>query len=162
MDKRVTTRLFDVRKLHITLNDEGQNLKKKHPVWKNAIIKADGLIIISPEYNHGYPGSLKVTLDILLKEYIHKPVALCGVSAGGFGGTRMIEQLVGVVRELGLVATFSDLNISHVQEAFTPGGKLKDKKLDKRIDTFFEELIWMASVLKWGRNNVPSKYHNTK
>lgn len=66
-------------------------------------MQADGIVIVTPEYNRGYPGLLKYVLDTNLKEYIHKAVGICGVSAGGFGGARVIENLLPVLRELGLV-----------------------------------------------------------
>lgn len=156
----IETKLFDPREMNLPMDDEGQTLKEKNPEYRDAIIKADGLVIVSPEYNHGYPGSLKFVLDMLLKEYIHKAVGLCGVSAGGFGGTRVIEKLVSVVRELGLAVTFTDLNFSRVQNAFDEKGELTDESYNKRIDGFLEELIWMAKVLRWGRENVPSKHHS--
>ncbi|MBD3281328.1 NADPH-dependent FMN reductase [Candidatus Uhrbacteria bacterium] len=146
--------LFDVRDFNFPLDDEGQAIKDKNTKWRDAIVKADGLIIVSPEYNHGYPGSLKMALDTLLKEYIHKPVALCGVSAGGFGGCRVIEQLVGVVRELGLAVTFRDLNVSHVQKMFSEDGVLQDESVLKRVDEMLDELEWMSKALKWGRDNL--------
>lgn len=55
--------------------------------------RADGLVIVSPEYNHGYPGEMKLMLDQLYKEYNRKPVGICGVSSGALGGARMVEQL---------------------------------------------------------------------
>ena len=155
----IETMLFDTCEMNLSIDDEGQALKEKNQEYRDAIIRADGLIIVAPEYNHGYPGSLKMALDMLLKEYIHKAVAICGVSAGGFGGTRMIEQLVGVVRELGLQVTFADLTFSKVREAFDSQGNLKDESYHKRIDVFLEELVWMAKTLRWGRENIPSKYH---
>jgi NAD(P)H-dependent FMN reductase len=63
-------------------------------------------VLVVPEYNHGYPGLLKHVLDTNLKEYIHKAVGICGVSAGGLGGTRVIQNLLPVMRELGLVTIF--------------------------------------------------------
>jgi NAD(P)H-dependent FMN reductase len=45
------------------------------------------------EYNHSYPGELKMLLDMLFSQYAHKPVGICGVSSGAWGGTRMVEQL---------------------------------------------------------------------
>ena len=156
----IETKLFDPREMNLPMDDEGQALKEKNPEYRDAIIRADGLIIVSPEYNHGYPGSLKLVLDMLLKEYIHKAVGLCGVSAGGFGGTRVVEKLVSVVRELGLTVTFTDLNFSRIQNTFDEKGNLTDESFNKRIDGFLEELIWMAKVLRWGRENVPSKHHS--
>lgn len=156
---RLTTKLFDVRDFELPMDNYGQALKDKNLDYKDAIIKADGLIIIAPEYNHGYPGILKSTLDILLKEYIHKAVGLVGVSAGPWGGTRVIESLLPVVRELGLVATFVDLNFSKVEGVFDEKGELIDEAFYSRIDNFLEELIWLATTLRWGRESLYSKYH---
>ncbi|MBI2607879.1 MAG: NAD(P)H-dependent oxidoreductase [Candidatus Doudnabacteria bacterium] len=155
----IETQLFDPRVMHLPQDDEDGGIKEQNKEWKDAIIRADGLIIVTPEYNHAFPGSLKRALDLLLPEYIHKAVGLVGVSAGGWGGVRAVEHLVQVVRELGLAVTFSDLYFPKVQDAFDDQGKPKDEKVYKRIDDFMTELIWMAKALKWGRENLPSKYH---
>lgn len=154
----IETQMFDPRKMDLPMDDDGQDLKFRNPGYRNAIMRADGLIIVSPEYNHGYPGSLKRALDILLKEYIHRAVGLVGVSAGGFGGTRMIENLASVVRELGLIMTFTDVNFAKIGGVFDEKGDLLDKSYEKKIGNFLEELIWMAKVLRWGRQNLPSRY----
>lgn len=161
MKKRgeIETRLFDVSDFAMPHDDYGQGLKDQFPEWRDTIIKADGLVIVSPEYNHGYPGSLKAVLDLLLKEYIHKAVGLVGVSAGPWGGTRVIEAMVPMVRELGLAVTFTDLHFPVVQKSFDADGKLLDPGSEKRAADFLDELVWMSRVLKWGRANVPSKHH---
>ena len=122
---------------------------------------ADGLIIVVPEYNHGYPGSLKSVLDLLLKEYVHKAVALVGVSAGAWGGTRVIEAMVPMVRELGLVVTFTDLHFPLVKSKFDESGNLLDDAYTTRVHGFLDEVVWMSRTLKWGRVNLPSKHHPT-
>jgi NAD(P)H-dependent FMN reductase len=155
----IKTRMFDVADFELPQNDYGQGLKKMFPEWRDAIADADGLVIVSPEYNHGYPGSLKAVLDILLQEYIHKAVAFVGVSAGPWGGTRVIEAMVPMVRELGLAVTFSDLNFPFVQKTFDETGKMLDPAFEQRAKDFLDELVWMAQVLKWGRESIPSKYH---
>jgi NAD(P)H-dependent FMN reductase len=164
MEKRaeIETRLFDVADFAFPQDDYGQGLKDQFPEWRDAIVKADGLVIVSPEYNHGYPGSLKAVLDLLLPEYIHKAVAFVGVSAGPWGGTRVIEAMVPMVRELGLAVTFSDLNFPKVQNTFDAEGKLLDPAFEKRVSEFLDELVWMSRTLKWGRVNVPSKFHQAK
>ena len=161
MQKRddIETRLFDVAEFALPQDDYGQALKDQFPEWKNAIIRADGLVIVAPEYNHGYPGSMKAVLDLLLREYVHKAVAFVGVSAGLWGGTRVIEAMVPMVRELGLAVTFADLNFPKVQNTFNGEGKLLDPAFEKRAKDFLDELVWMSTVLRWGRENVPSKYH---
>jgi len=153
------TQLFDVKDFKFPEMGYGGEIKDSFPQWRDAIIKADGLIIVSPEYNHGYPGPLKSVMDLLLKEYIHKAVGLVGVSAGGFGGTRVIEALVPMVRELGLAVTFSDLTVSKVQDVFDEQGQLKDEAYIERAEGFLTELAWLATTLRYGRANVPSKHH---
>lgn len=155
----VETQLFDVRDFQLPHDDYGTAIGGDFPEWRDAIIWADGLVIVTPEYNHGYPGALKSVLDLLLKEYIHKAVALVGVSAGPFGGTRVIESMVPMVRELGLAVTFTDLHFPSVRTKFDADGNLLDDAYDKRIAGFLDELIWMATVLRWGREHVPSKHH---
>jgi len=162
MEKRpeIRTLLFDVADFALPHDDYGQGLKDSFPEWRDAIVNADGLVIVTPEYNHGYPGSLKAVLDLLLREYVHKAVAFVGVSAGVWGGTRVIEAMVPMVRELGLAVTFTDLNFPKVEKLFDDQGNLLDSAFDQRAKDFLDELVWMSSVLKWGRANVPSKFHS--
>ncbi|HBE81966.1 MAG TPA: NAD(P)H-dependent oxidoreductase [Pyrinomonadaceae bacterium] len=155
----IETRFFDVRDFELPTDDYGTAIGHLFPEWRGAMAKADGLVIVAPEYNHGYPGCLKSVLDLLLKEYIHKAVAFVGVSAGPWGGTRVVESMVPMVRELGLVPTFLDLNFPSVRSAFGEDGDLNDPAYVKRIVGFIEELVWMARTLRWGRENLPSKHH---
>ena len=99
---------------------------------------------------------LKHALDSNLKEYIHKPVGLCGVSAGGFGGTRVVESLLPVMRELGLVTIFWDVYFSNAGQLFDETGKITDPAYSRRVEKFLNELIWMARVLRYGRENLPT------
>jgi NAD(P)H-dependent FMN reductase len=155
----IETQFFDVRDFDLPRDHYGTEIAHLFPDWRDAVIKADGLIVVTPEYNHGYPGALKWVLDLLLKEYIHKAVAFVGVSAGPWGGTRVIEACVPMVRELGLAVTFTDLNFPQVRDKFDDHGGLLDPAYDKRVQGFLDELVWMATTLRWGRKNVPSKYH---
>jgi NAD(P)H-dependent FMN reductase len=157
--EEIESQFFDVRDFELPQNHYGTEIGERFPVWREAIIKADGLVIVTPEYNHGYPGIMKSVLDTLLKEYIHKAVAFVGVSAGIWGGTRVIEACVPMVRELGLAVTFSDLNFPKVQDKFDDEGNLKDEVYEKLVKGFLDELVWMSRSLKWGRENLPSKYH---
>jgi NAD(P)H-dependent FMN reductase len=155
MKKRpeIETELIDVRKLKMSLDDAGEEMKDAR--YAEKMTRADGLVIVTPEYNHGYPGLLKHALDMCLEEYIHKAVGLVGVSAGPFGGSRVIEQMVQVVRELGLTVTFTDLNFSKVRDAFDEEGNLKDEKYVGRLAKFLNELVWMSRVMRYGREKIP-------
>lgn len=149
----VETELIDIRELNLPTTDAGEAVKDER--FSATVSRADALILVVPEYNHGYPGMLKHVLDSNLSEYIHKAVGLCGVSAGSFGGTRVIENLVPVMRELGLVVTFWDGNFSNAHKIFDESGKLLDEAYVRRIDKFLGEIIWMATVLRYGREHVP-------
>jgi len=148
----VETELIDILEIPLPVDDAGQAIKNQ--AFSAQMSRADALVIVSPEYNHGAPGLLKHTLDSCLKEYIHKAVGIVGVSAGPWGGTRAIEGLLPVMRELGLVNIFWDVNVSVVQNVFDESGALKDPVLLPRIDKFLRELIWMARTLRHGREHV--------
>lgn len=149
----VETELFDVRKMNFPTSDAGEQIKD--PQFSAAMMRSDAIVLIAPEYNHGYPGLLKHVLDSNLKEYIHKAVGIVGVSAGPWGGTRVIQNMLPVMRELGLVTIFWDGNFSNVQKAFDAAtGTLLEAAYVRRLEKFFKELVWMAKVLRYGRENV--------
>ena len=80
LEKRegIETELIDIARLEIAADDEGETTKD--PVFAAKMKRADALVIVTPEYNHGYPGLLKHVLDSCLQEYIHKAVGLAGVA----------------------------------------------------------------------------------
>jgi NAD(P)H-dependent FMN reductase len=149
----VETQLVDVATLPIPVDDAGEGAKD--PELAETMNRADALVIVAPEYNHGYPGVLKHVLDTNLPEYIHKAAGVVGVSAGVFGGARMIQNLVPVLRELGLVTIFWDVNFTSVHSRFDDDGTLLDETFLPRIEKFLDELLWMAATLRHGRENVP-------
>ena len=149
----VITELIDIAELKLPVDDAGEAIKD--PRFAAAMERADGVIIVSPEYNHSFPGLLKHVLDSCLKEYIHKPAGIVGVSAGAFGGARVIEHFQPVLRELGLVSIFWDVNFGHVHKVFDQSGRLLDDSYIRRTDKFLSELVWMAKVLRHGREQVP-------
>ena len=148
----VATELIDIRDLNLVTDDAGE--ATKDPRFSEVIARADGLVLVVPEYNHGYPGLLKHVLDSNRQEYIHKAVGVCGVSAGGFGGVRVIENLLPVLRELGLVTIFWDGNFSSAHKLFDADGNLLEQSYVKRIDKFLGELIWMSKVLRHVREKI--------
>lgn len=131
---------------------DGNDPEGKDPRYSELTARADGFFIVTPEYNHSFPGSLKRMLDSELKNYIHKPVAIAGASNGGWGGVRAVESLVPAVREMGLVVTFTSAYFPRVHEAFDENGKAIDERTESGVRRAYDELIWMAKVLKAGRD----------
>jgi len=148
----IETELIDIAGLPLRVDDAGEAIKD--PTFASRMSRADALVIVSPEYNHGYSGLLKHVLDTCLAEYVHKAAGIVGVSAGPWGGTRGIQDLLPVLRELGLVTIFWDVNFSAVQTVFDDAGTLRDPSYLPRIDKFLKELVWMATTLRHGREHV--------
>lgn len=148
----VETELIDVRDYaRLATDNSGQSDSAKK--YAEKIKKADGLIIVAPEYNHGYPGELKILLDSLYSQYEKKPLGICGVSAGGLGGARMVEQLRLVAIELKMAPIREAIYFSSAQDLFNEDGSLKDASYYQRVKTFLDELIWYARALKTARES---------
>lgn len=150
----IRTDLIDIAELTMPTDDAGQSIQD--PAYGRAMSEADAVVIVAPEYNHSFPGLLKHVLDSCLNEYIHKAAGIVGVSSGPFGGTRVIMNLLPVLRELGLVTIFWDMNFGNVRKIFDEDGKLLDDSYHRRADKFIKELIWMGTVLRYGRENIPT------
>ena len=151
----VTSQVVDIATLPLPTDDAGEAIK--NPAFSATITAADGLVIVAPEYNHSFPGLLKHVLDTNLKEYIHKAVGVCGVSAGPFGGARMIQSLLPVLRELGMVTIFWDVYFGNAGKLFDPAtGNINDAAYVRRVKKFVDELVWMSRVLLFGREQITS------
>jgi NAD(P)H-dependent FMN reductase len=133
---------------------DGNDPEGKDPHYTEITEKADAFFVVTPEYNHSFPGSLKRMLDSELATYNHKPVAFAGVSDGNWGGTRAIESLVPAVRETGLVVMSWDIYFPYVQNIFNEDGSIKidyAERYGKSVDKLYTELIWFADMLKTAR-----------
>lgn len=149
----VHSELIDIAELPLPVDDAGEAIRDA--AFAERMDRADGLVVVTPEYNHASPGLLKHALDSCLEQYIHKPVGVVGVSAGPFGGARGIQSFLPVARELGLVVTFTDVYFGRVHDVFDEQGRLREPAFVGRIEEFLKELVWMATTLRWGRRHVP-------
>ena len=122
--------------------------------WGEKLKEADGFIIVTPEYNHGYPAVLKNALDYAYYEWARKPIAF--VSYGGSaGGARSVEQLRLVSLEFHMAPIGTSVNLVGFKRLFDENGKLKDpEKQNRRLGRLFEELLWWTRTLKAGRDMV--------
>ena len=142
--KDLTVRLVDVKDYSFGRTIPPWENNKKTEPWRKMVKKTDGFLIVAPEYNHGYPGELKMLLDQELKGYVGKSVVVCGTSAGGFGGTRVVENLIPVFRELGLLISSYSLHVSRVGD-FPDNLKEVDEKFKERVSKAADYLVELST-----------------
>lgn len=115
--------------------------------------RADGFVLCTPEYNHGYPGALKNVLDHLYDEWNRKPFAL--VTTGGMsGGIRAGELLHVVIGGLGGVPVPRALHVQRAKDAFGPAGPDDPETWERRLDDLLEDLGWYADALAAAREQT--------
>lgn len=144
LNRGVESELVDPADYHEKKTFEQEHIKP----WADIMNAGDGLVIVTPEYNHGYPGPLKEMLDALYDEFARKPVAVCGVSAGGLGGARVVEQVKLVTIELHMCPIRESVYFSNVRQLFNEDGTIKDASYDEKCAKMFDELFWFANALK--------------
>jgi NAD(P)H-dependent FMN reductase len=123
-----------------------------HPVvtrWREKIREADGFIIASPEYNHGYPAVLKNALDYVYFAWNRKAVGF--VSWGGLGGGRCVEQLRGVAIELDMVPIRWAVHMVNFWSLLDDKGRINTATFEQSGDALIEHLTWWTRALKTAR-----------
>ncbi|MEU3413563.1 MULTISPECIES: NADPH-dependent FMN reductase [unclassified Streptomyces] len=115
----------------------------------------DGYVVITPEYNHGYPASLKLALDYVYGGWRAKPVGF--VSYGGMaGGQRAVEQLRQVFAELHAVTLRDTVSFHMAGEKFDERGRLQDADgAGKAASVLLDQLAWWGLTLREGRAARP-------
>ena len=113
------------------------------------IKSADGIIIVTPEYNGGYPASLKNVIDLLNDELKRKPIAVSTVSSGGFGGMQVITSLQFSLWKMQAWVVPAMFPVPKVSESFDEQGNPTDKPgTEKRAKSFIDELLWCIEAKK--------------
>ena len=132
-------------KMYKELKDDAPQVMK---YLSETFRSADGIVVVSAEYNHSIPPALTNILDHFLEEYFWKPSAIVSYSVGGFGGVRAAMQLRALLPEIGLPTIPSLFPISKIHESLSDDGKDLTGKYEKRVQRFVEELEWYTSALK--------------
>lgn len=148
---QVETELLDLQEFNFPIMEERLRLRDDPPPrlreFADKVARAAALVIVTPEYNNGYPGVLKNALDYLLPEYRRKPIGIVTVSAGGFGGLNCLAQLRLVTLGMGAFPIPAALPVARVQDSFDDDGNSKDAAYDKRLQTFIAEVLWFAEAV---------------
>jgi len=104
---------------------------------------ADGIIIVTPEYNGGYPAALKNVVDLLYPEWKKKPIAVTTVSDGSFAGTQVITSILFSLWKIGAWVVPSMFPVPKVQEHYDEeGNAVNPENVHKRAKNFVGELLW--------------------
>jgi NAD(P)H-dependent FMN reductase len=149
--------VVDLRELNLPMygqHDDGA----AHPSvarFQQTMAAADAQVWLSPEYNHSFTSAIKNAIDYLHAELRRKPAAVCGLSGGGLGGARAVEQLKLVLIELHALPIRDSVYFSNARSLFDAGGQLLGADFTGRIDDMLAELVWYARALRWGRENLP-------
>jgi NAD(P)H-dependent FMN reductase len=119
------------------------------------IAEADAFVVVTPEYNHGYPAPLKSLIDSVGAEWHAKPVAF--VSYGGIsGGLRAVEQLRLVFAELHAVTIRDSVSFAGPWEQFDGKGVLREpERAQRSMAVMLGRLYWWAVALRNARGAVP-------
>jgi NAD(P)H-dependent FMN reductase len=119
-------------------------------LWSEKIHALDGYVIVTPEYNHGYPGQLKNAIDHVHLGWWYKPVGF--VSYGGTAnGARAVEQLRNVAVEVRMVPVRGEVNLRLIGLQTDEAGRPTDPLYAKHAGAMIDQLLWWAKVAKDGR-----------
>ncbi|MCD2110619.1 MULTISPECIES: NADPH-dependent FMN reductase [Rhodococcus] len=110
---------------------------------------ADAFVVVTSEYNHGYPAALKTAIDTVKREWRTKPVGF--VSYGGLsGGLRAVEQLRQVVVEVHMVPVRQSVSFHRVKHAFAADGTTSDEAAIDGAERMLDQLAWWARTVRAG------------
>ncbi|MES2680051.1 MAG: NAD(P)H-dependent oxidoreductase [Bacteroidota bacterium] len=148
-----TVDLVDLKELQFPVFDERLKFQKnpepKAIEFSAKIKSADGVLIVTPEYNGGYPASLKNAIDLLGEEWKRKPVAISTVSSGAFGGMQVITSLQYSLWKIQAWTVPALFPVPKVSEMFDENGNPTDKTgTEKRARVFIDELLWCMNAKK--------------
>ena len=142
----------DLAEIGLPLLDEpnhprlGQYTQQHTKDWSATIDHADAVVFVTPEYNYGYPATIKSAIDFLHREWRDKPVGF--VSYGGVAaGTRAVQQLKQVVTTLRMVPVFESVNIPFHAQFIKDGTFEANDLVNQAADTMLDELVRVETAL---------------
>jgi chromate reductase len=139
--------------------EESEGIPERVTALKEAIAAADGLLLVTPEYNNSIPGVFKNAIDWLSRPpadikrvFGGRPVALIGASPGGFGTILSQNAWLPVLRTLGAdLWTGGRMMVSRAQTVFNQDGTLADQKVEEQLRKYLEGFVGVARDARTGR-----------
>lgn len=157
--KLATVEILDLKSYNFPIFEERlKNLKDPSAQMLEFVQKiksSDGIIIVTPEYNGGYPPALKNIVDFLYVEWHRKPIAISTVSDGVFGGTQVITSIQFTLWKIRAWTVPAMFPVPKVDELFDEEGNPTDREaMDKRADVFTKELLWCIKAKQYMDSQV--------
>jgi NAD(P)H-dependent FMN reductase len=145
--------VVDLAELNLPLLDEPnhprlrQYTKEHSHAWSAIVDAADAIVMVTSEYNHGYPAALKNAIDFLHHEWRYKPVGF--VSYGGVAaGTRAVQQLKQVVTAVAMMPMQASVNIPFVQQFLGEDGTITaNEVMLEAVPAMLDELLRFQQAL---------------
>ncbi len=116
--------------------------------WSALVDASDAVVMVTPEYNYGYPAALKNAIDYLHAEWQYKPVGF--VSYGGVAaGTRAVQQLKQVLTTLRMLPVFESVNIPFHTQFIDDSGRVQaNETMELAADAMLDELLRTEAALR--------------
>jgi NAD(P)H-dependent FMN reductase len=157
--------LLDLAVINLPFLDEPnhprfQKYEKEHTKkWSATIAAADAFIFVMPEYNYGYPATLKNAIDFLYNEWLYKPVGF--VTYGGIaGGTRSMQAIKQVASAVKMVPVVEAVNVPFFTKYIDEQNKFNaDDGINKAAEGMFKELLKWTESLQQMRNKTLQPVH---
>lgn len=118
--------------------------------WAERVAGADGYVLVTPEYNHGYPPALKNALDLVYAEWNRKPMG-CVSYGGASGGVRAVQQLRQVAVELQMAPVRANVAIPRVFRRIGDDGRFDGEEFADSAAGLLDELVWWSRALASAR-----------
>lgn len=159
-NKLATTEIIDLKEYNFpifegtlkTLIDPAENVRE----FAAKIKSAEGIIIVTPEYNGGFPASLKNVIDLLYEEWKHKPIGIVTVSSGPFAGNQALVSLQFTLWKMMAWTIPAMFSVARVDKAYDENGKAMDKSnSDKLAAIFIKELLWCIEADRAPQHQLP-------
>lgn len=147
-----TAEILDLKEFNFPILEERLSMTptpgEKEKLFSEKISNANAVIAVFPEYNGGYPASLKNAIDLLYNEWYHKPIGLASVSAGTFGGVNALALVQSIFLKIRAVPVFPTFPVPTVQTSFDDHGNATDKEgTDKKAAAMLKELLWFTAAV---------------
>jgi NAD(P)H-dependent FMN reductase len=149
----VTSEVLDLKAYNFPLFEERLRFQKEVSAevasFADIFKKADGIILVTPEYNGGYPASVKNVIDLFDVDWYKKPIAIATVSSGDFGGSQVITSLQFSLWKIKAWVVSPAFPVPRAEENFDVSGNPKDKPgTDHRAAAVLKELLWYIEARK--------------